>query len=93
MNADDGMRRGRFFTATARAAARETRHRKRAASRMHDGRDVFVIRHGTENLTFGWEIRQYGGIVIQRGEAFHESAAAARAEGETALARLTASTG
>ena len=88
MSVDDGMSRGRFRTASARAAAIEGRRRKHETAPSRDALTVFLVRGGTGSPTFGWEIRKFGAIVVQRGEVFHDSAAAARAEGEAALARL-----
>ena len=83
---------GRHFTERARAALAELRRHARENPVVRETVGVFVTRITGGNL-FGWEIRQFGGVVLDRGEGSFATPAAAHAAGERALAdRTSAST-
>ena len=78
----------RHFTDAARAAARLARERKREvrAAMGSDVPEIFVVRHGDCTLQFHWEIRRFGGVVLDRSEAMFSSTVAARLAATRALA-------
>lgn len=53
--------------------------------------EVFVVSAG--GRAFTWELRQFGGIMLERGPEAFASAALARANGEATLAALCATPG
>ncbi|WP_237477572.1 hypothetical protein [Lichenibacterium dinghuense] len=75
----------RHFTAAAQAAAIEARRRKRDLAKPRGTPELFVVRLGDERLPFGWEIRRFGAVVIDRGPLGFSTADAARSAGEEAL--------
>ncbi len=78
----------RHFTAAARAAAIEGRRRKREAAPPKDAPEVFVVRKPDNDLVFGWEIRRFGALVIEKGGAGYSTIHDARTAGESALSAL-----
>ncbi len=73
------------FTAAARAAAMEARRRRQENSLPKDTPEVFAVRLPLAGMTFGWEIRRFGSVVLARGAETFETAAEARVAGEAAL--------
>ncbi len=75
----------RHFTPAARAAAIEERRRRWKATPPRDTLEVFVVRRSTANLVFGWEIRRFGAVVIDKSVPDYSSMQEARSAGEAAL--------
>ena len=79
----------RRFTEAARLAAAEARRAKREGPDTFGLPELFTVKDG--NRGFTWELRRFGGLVLQRGSETFPNAATARADGEDALATLLAS--
>lgn len=79
---------GRSFTSAARQAALEARAAKRAEPALFGIPQVFVVKAG--DRAFTWELRRFGGLLLQRGAESFAAQATARADGEVALAVLCA---
>ena len=80
----------RHFTDLARAAAQEGRRRRQEARAVvsKDCPEVFVVRHlGGGTLAFLWEIRRFGGVVVDRSTEIFVRTSDARAAGDHALSR------
>ena len=79
----------RHFTDAARAAALKARRRKQEsrAAVENDGPEVFVVRHLGGILAFHWELRRFGGVVVDRSDAVFPCTSEARAAGDRALSR------
>ena len=77
----------RRFNDAARAAALEARRRKRETQSVtaNDGPEVFVVRQFGSTLQFHWELRRFGGGVLDRSETAFSGALDARSAGERAL--------
>lgn len=90
MTGEPKGRPGRHFTETARAALAELRRRARESPKVKPTLEVFVTRVPGSNA-YRWEIRQFGGVVFERGQESFATLAEAQADGERALAdRLSA---
>ena len=76
---------GRHFTEAARAAAIEGRRRKREEALPRETPEVFVVRQTEESLQFGWEIRRFGAVVIDKSLTDYSTVQGARSAGELAL--------
>jgi hypothetical protein len=76
---------GRRITEKARAARAEALRRARDNPVPKETIGVFVTRIPGGNL-YGWEIRQFGGVVIEKGQGSFATSAEAQADGERALA-------
>ena len=83
------IRQGPRFTEAARAAAAAKR-RERAAIKAETRCDleVFVVRMEHAPNVYGWEIRQFGGVVVCRSARSFGSLMQARADGLDTLERL-----
>ena len=81
-------RTGRWFTQAARLAAAEARRLKREGPDTFGLPELFIVREGHHGFT--WELRRFGGVVLQHGHEVFPDAASARADGEQALAALLA---
>ena len=79
----------RHFTDAARAAAKEARRRKKEMQADPNRPEIFVARAGPESRCFVWEIRRFGGVLLDRGTAPFEDAAEARLAGKRALSAFT----
>lgn len=77
------------FTSAARQAALEARAARRAEPDRFGLPEVFVVK--ADERTFTWEIRRFGGLLLQRGAESFANQAMARADGEVALAVLCVS--
>lgn len=75
----------RHFTDAARAAAKEARRRKKEMQADPNRPEIFVARAGPESRCFVWEIRRFGGVLLDRGTAAYEDVAEARMAGKRAL--------
>ncbi len=75
----------RRFSEAARAAAMEARRRKREEAVPLDTPEVFVVRRPDAGLGYGWEIRRFGGVVIDREDVGYSTPGAARSAGVQAL--------
>ncbi len=75
----------RHFTDAARAAALVARRRKREAAVPREMPDVFVVRLSGAALRFGWEIRRFGAVVLDRSRADYPTTRDAYAAGREAL--------
>ena len=79
---------GRNFTDLARARALEVR-RENAAKRGAVNRlELFIVRSPFGDNGFAWEIRQFGGVVVERSPMGYASASVAKNAGHAALERL-----
>lgn len=76
---------GRRITEKARAARAEALRRARENPVPKETIGVFVTRVPGGNH-YGWEIRQFGGVVLERGPGTFATSAEAQADGERALA-------
>lgn len=79
----------RHFTDQARAAAAAARKAKRDGPDRFGQPEMFVVKAGERAFT--WELRRFGGVVLQRGPEAFRDMASARADGEAALAALCSS--
>ncbi|RYC28875.1 hypothetical protein D3273_26950 [Lichenibacterium minor] len=70
-------------------AALAARAAKRAEPDTFGLPELFVVKAGDQRFT--WELRRFGGVVLQRGAEPFPNQALARAAGEAALAALRAS--
>ena len=75
----------RRFTDAARAAAVEARRRKREAAVPRETPEVYVVRLPGAHLQFGWEIRRFGALVIEKGATRHLTTRDARLAGQVVL--------
>jgi hypothetical protein len=69
----------------ARAALAEARQRAKEASPVEEDVKVFVTRIPGGNL-YGWEIRQFGGVVLERGQGAFATPSEAQADGARVMA-------
>lgn len=76
----------RGFTQAARDAARAARLRNAELKSQTNEIDVFVVRADLA-VAFRWEIRKFGGVVLERSIDTFPSAGVARRAGQTALGR------
>lgn len=76
----------RRFTEAARIAAAEARKAKREGPDTFGSPELFVVKAGERSFT--WELRRFGGVLLQRGPASFDSMALARIDGEAALVAL-----
>lgn len=81
-------KRGRRITEKTRAALAESRRRARENSVARATVGVFVTRL-TGGRLFRWEIRQFGGILLESGQEGFATSAKAQAAGERVLADRT----
>ena len=56
----------RHFTEAARAAAVAARRVKAAEFQSFGAPELFVVRASSGDMAFTWELRRFGGVVIQR---------------------------
>lgn len=77
--------RGRSFTDAARAAALEARRRKREQALPRGIPEVFVVRGAVAGLGYGWEIRRFGGVVLETAQTGYSTMQGARSAGHVAL--------
>ena len=80
----------RHFTEAARAAAAEARRRKREHPVAKDCPEIFAVRLVAPSIEFGWEIRRYGAIILDKSSMGYPTASAALSAGEPALSALMA---
>ena len=85
---DEKRQNARHFTEAARAAAIKARAAKWAESDCFGKPDLFVVRAPSGDMSFTWEIRRYGGIVVSKGRDSYPMMALAKAAGLHALANL-----
>ena len=78
----------RHFTDVARAAAVAARRAKSADFPSFGVPELFVVRASSGDMAFTWELRRFGGVVIQKGADSHPTMALAKAAGLHALADL-----
>ena len=76
---------GRRHSKKARAALAEARQRAKKAPAFRETVKVFVIRVPGGKL-YGWEIRQFGGVVLETGQESFATSTEAQADGARALA-------
>lgn len=69
-------------------AARAAKAVKRAEPDTFGHPELFIVSAGAQ--TFTWELRRFGGVVLQRGAEAFPDASSARADGEAALAAIRA---
>ena len=79
---------GRGFTEAARRAAALAKAAKRAEPDRFGAPELFIVKAGERAFT--WELRRFGGIVLQRTSKAFATAADARASGVEALVTLLA---
>lgn len=72
-------------TKKARAALAEARQRAKENPAPQESVKVFVLRIPGGNL-YEWEIRQFGGVVLERAQKSFATPAQAQADGTRALA-------
>lgn len=77
------------FTEAARIASAESRKAKREAPDTFGHPEMFIVKAGDQSFT--WELRRFGGVLLQRGAEVFPSQALARNGGEAALKILCAS--
>ncbi|WP_237478368.1 hypothetical protein [Lichenibacterium dinghuense] len=79
----------RHFTPAARALAIEARRRKQETALPKGTPEVFVVRDDDPIRGYGWEIRRFGAVVLDKGLAIYSTTQAARSAGEMALSART----
>ena len=75
----------RHFTEAARAAALATRRRNQEHKVDPNRPEVFVVRGVENERLYKWEIRRFGGVLLQDSSARFETRQAARNAGIQAL--------
>ena len=75
----------RHFTEAARAAALAARRRKQQHKVDPNRPEVFVVRGVEDARLYEWEIRRFGGILLQASSARFETRQAAQSAGALAL--------
>ena len=83
----DQGRSGRAFTAAARTRAAEVR-REIAELSKGDSLSAFVVREPMPGKGYRWEIRRYGGLLVERSPFTFTDGPEAGQAGERALATL-----
>ncbi len=78
----------RHFTDAARAAAMAKRRELSLNPRDPTTPEIFVVRLAPASKAFTWEIRRFGGVIIERGEMGFASTSQAYGNGALALAAL-----
>ena len=82
----------RHFTQAARDAALARRREIAAMPKDPAGAlDLFIVRGAEQGNDFGWEIRRFGAIVVERSGCGYPVPGAARAAGEEALRNIARS--
>ena len=76
---------GRRITKKARMALAEVRERAKEVPAPRETVEVFVTRIPGGTL-YGWEIRQFGGVLLERAQGSFATPAEAQADGGRALA-------
>lgn len=76
----------RHFTEAARRASIIARAAKRAEPDRFGEPELYIMRAGDKAFT--WELRRFGGVVLQRGEGTFATRAEAEAAGADALTAL-----
>ncbi len=77
-----------YFTEVARAAAAEAKRIKRENPAPKDLVEVFAVHLPATGKMFSWEIRRFGGLVVDRGVDQFITASEARVAGEAAKAAM-----
>lgn len=75
-----------YFTEAARAAGAAKKREMAPHPRDIRAPELFVVRLVPTAVAFTWEIRQFGGIVLDRGETSFPSMRQAHSNGILALA-------
>lgn len=78
----------RHFTEAARKAAAAARAVKRAVPSRFGEPELFVVRASSGAMALTWEIRRFGGVLLQRGEIDFPNLSEAEAAGAEALDSL-----
>ena len=78
----------KHFTDAAREAAIAARRAKAAEPDTFGMPELFIVKAGDHGFT--WELRRFGGVMLQRGAEAFASQALARVDGEAALSALRA---
>ena len=81
----------RHFTPEARIAALEARRRKTENAIPVETPQMFAVRHSDGR--FGWEIRRFGAIVLDRSKTTYENMVLARSAGEAVLTKILVEVG
>ena len=79
----------RHFTDAAREAALAARRAKREEPDTFGLPELFVVKAGDQSYT--WELRRFGGVLLERGIGAFDSLGLALADVVVALASLSAS--
>ena len=79
---------GRHLTEAAREAAAAVREAKKALPKEEREFSLFVVRSSPNRSHYTWQIRRFGGVIVQQAETIFVSISAARADGESALAKI-----
>ena len=82
----------RHFTEAARAAAIVARRRKQEQALPVGAPEVFVIRRASASRGYGWEIRRFGGVVLDRSSTDYSTMQGARSAGHSVLNGRTCET-
>ncbi|MBE7204105.1 MAG: hypothetical protein INR70_40800 [Parafilimonas terrae] len=82
-----------FFSQAAREAAKAARQRKREQLEAFDRLSVFVTRDPDDDHTFRWEIRKFGGVLIERSLDTFATDRDARDAGKRTLGPLLPASG
>ena len=81
----------RHFTEAAREAALARRREIAAMPKDPTGTlALFIVRGAERGNDYGWEIRRFGGVVLERSESSFGTMSAARAAGQRALVAVSA---
>ena len=79
---EPAQQRGPYFTPAARLAATAARKRRFEDRGPLDQPQIFVVRSAPEESRYRWEIRKFGGILLERSLDVYDSQAAARRAAE-----------
>lgn len=80
----------RHFTEAARAAAMASRLRKQQIAAPLDAPEVFIVRSTSASGPYAWEIRRFGGLVLDRSSGGFLDPGEARRAGERVLTSIGA---
>ena len=78
----------RYFTSAARKAGLEARREAAVLKKDLMTPALFVVRQSDQSQLFGWEIRRFGGVLLNRSETGYDTQSQAQTAGEKTLAAM-----
>ena len=79
------------FSDAARAAALEARRENAVSKESLTTPALYVVRQSPQDQLFGWEIRRFGGVILNRSKTGYPTQVLARSAGEETLLALMCS--